>query len=160
MTKKISNAQRYREWKEILKGDEDYDWIFIIKILRYKLERTKKCITSNNIVRDAKKIGKQIQTVQNLLDQVEGNEYFENELTKIEAVYGKRNLKMKTIKSSNHSKFTEVYVTSSWDKLTPKRKSAAEKRVKTAYERSSKKRQTDLDKAFSLMSKNMQSWWD
>ena len=52
MKKKISKKQvlnkKLKEYGKILQKDEDWDWL-----------RTRKCISSNNIIKDASKVARQ-----------------------------------------------------------------------------------------------------
>jgi len=61
--KKVAYEKKVREYARALKDDEDWDWAFIIKLLQYKLKRTRLCIESNNIVASSKQIAKQIKQV-------------------------------------------------------------------------------------------------
>lgn len=49
VSKKTLLDKKITEYKHILKEDEDWDWHHILKLLSYKLERTRKCILKNNI---------------------------------------------------------------------------------------------------------------
>ena len=130
----MTKAQKYREWKEFLKDDEDYDWSYILRVLRYKLERTRKCIVANDIVADVKKIERQIQEVEKLLKKVEEDKYLEEELKILEKKYGKRNLKIKS-KPSSRKSMSDATFTSNWDKLPPRQRGAAKRSLKFAYAR-------------------------
>lgn len=55
------------QWIPILWKDFDWDWVFIVEILCYKLERTRKCILENNVIQDAQKVHDEILEVELLL---------------------------------------------------------------------------------------------
>lgn len=48
--------KKLSDYKKFLKNDHDWDWAYILRLLKYKLERTRKCIVSNHIIRSAPKI--------------------------------------------------------------------------------------------------------
>lgn len=55
------------QWNKILWNEFDWDWVYIIELLCYKLERTRKCILSNNVIEDAQQVHDQILEVETLL---------------------------------------------------------------------------------------------
>jgi ubiquitin C-terminal hydrolase len=61
------NRIRMQEWKEFLKDDAEYDWSFILKVLAYKLKRTRQCL---NCTEDAPVSKKEIKTVEDLIVKV------------------------------------------------------------------------------------------
>ena len=77
LSKQSALKKKLKEYQEILKNDEDWDWAYILRLLKYKLERTRKCISANAIIRDAPKVARQIRQVEVLLGRVEEDKYFE-----------------------------------------------------------------------------------
>jgi hypothetical protein len=63
-----ARAKALCEWQEFLKDDRDWPASSIVRILLYKLERTRKCLSSSSCVSvGAPKHAKQIEVVENLL---------------------------------------------------------------------------------------------
>ena len=54
------HAKKAREYARFLRDDFDWDYAFILRLLRYKLERTRRCIVSNEIVVSAPRVDRQI----------------------------------------------------------------------------------------------------
>ncbi|MBI3018684.1 MAG: hypothetical protein HYY61_02180 [Deltaproteobacteria bacterium] len=80
MKKKISARtkefkKKISDYKKFLKNDHDWDGAYILRLLKYKLERTRKCIVSNHIIQSAPKKGRQIKVVEDLLDRVLKDKY-------------------------------------------------------------------------------------
>lgn len=78
----LKNIKRVLEWLPILWQDRDYDYSYILKLLHYKLERTKKCIVSNNIIVEADKVAEEItdtqECIQKALDSQFDDEWYEH----------------------------------------------------------------------------------
>lgn len=153
-TAKLEFKKRLREYTPILKEDRDYDYHFIFKMLRYKLERTRKHILEHDIV-DAKVIGKEIQEVTQLLERVEQDKYLDALIRPIDNKYGRA--KMISGKPDENGSSS---VTFKYKNDTPAKEKARTKAMLKAYADSDKARQNDLEKAFSLMAKNIWKWWD
>lgn len=77
LTKQQKFEKKMREYRRFLKDDHDWDWEYIIRLLRYKLSRTRICIQNNNIVMCTPKIVRQITQVEALLKRVEDDSYYD-----------------------------------------------------------------------------------
>lgn len=150
-----SKNKQYSEWKEFLKNDWDYDYHFILMVLKYKLERTRKCMARNKIRSDYKDIVKEIQSVEALLAKVIKDQYEKTELLKLEKKFGVRRLKVQTNKQTRTAE-----ISSNWDKLPLAKQKQANKELHQANKLALKKKKEDLKKAFSIMSNKIWDWWD
>jgi hypothetical protein len=74
MKQVLSSIKRIIEWIPILWKDRDWDYIFILRLLHYKLERTRDCIVSNNFISDANKVAQEINDSLTKLDKILNNE--------------------------------------------------------------------------------------
>ncbi len=74
---KIEFEKKIRAYRKFLKDDQDWDYAHIIRLLSYKLKRTRQCIVSNDFVKSAPKIGRQIQAVETLLNRVADEQYYD-----------------------------------------------------------------------------------
>jgi hypothetical protein len=155
--KKKAEKDRMKGWKEFLKDDADFDYEFILRVLKYKLERTRKCIASNDIVLDAKRVVKEIKEVEELICKVLKDNYF-HEMTKdFRKEYG--SLQWKTVKhKDDEGKFDEMrfYFT----KETPETRDSIFSKWHAFSKKAEEARKADLKKAFELMSERIWSWWD
>jgi hypothetical protein len=156
--KKESFAKKMAEYRRILKNDFDWDYEFILELLRHKLTRTRKCIASSktsSAVR-VQRIGRQIQRVEDLLNRFLENPYHAEVFKNFHKKYGK--LKMVTLP---HKKGTlGIPITMRYQKETPQNSRAIHREATRLYKKADRMRNGDLKKAFDLMSKNMQGWWD
>jgi len=60
----------------ILWRDEDYDYCFVLYLLRYKLQRMSKCIGDANIMEDTEKVVKDLNNAVSYIDRVtNGSDY-------------------------------------------------------------------------------------
>ena len=153
--KLIEFERKLREYRHFLKHDEDYDWQFIVRMLRYKLERTRKCILDNKIIEDAPKVGREIREVVDLLKRVEEDRYFEELHRPFWKKYGKP-----TMISGKDDGRGLAPVTIKYPKETPRnRKQRIRESIRIDREER-RLREEDLKKAFRLMEKNLWNWWD
>lgn len=70
----ISNTKRIIDWIPILWKDRDWDYAFILRLLHYKLERTRDCIVSNGIIAESDKVANEINDSLSKLDKILNSE--------------------------------------------------------------------------------------
>ena len=148
--------KKLREYRNVLKKDEDWDWHFILQLLRYKLERTRRCILSNNIVVEAPKIARQIREVAVLLERVEKDRYYDEISIDFRKKYGR--IRMITGKAQKGAK--SVPVEFKYQRETPKNSAVIRKESRRLWKQAERMQHYDLKKAFDLMQKNIWGWWD
>lgn len=68
--RRMSDRLRMREWTSFLKDDQDCDWEFILRVLVYKLRRTREHIVEHAIIADYKQVAAEILSVEKLLKRV------------------------------------------------------------------------------------------
>ena len=155
-SKKAIFNKKIKEYKEFLKNDHDWDWAYVIRLLRYKLERTRKCILENNIIKGSKKVAREIREVEILLDRVAEDNYF-HEITKD---FRKKHGKLKTIYEKSEYGPNWLTSKSKFNKETPQNSKRLHVQYARLWTKASKMQQDDLKKAFDLMNKNIWNWWD
>lgn len=148
--------KKIKEYEKILKEDRDWDWAYILMLLKYKLERTRKCIVSNNIIQNNKKVGREIKQVEVLLDRVLKDGYFEVISKDFNKKYGR--IRMKFIKSDLRPNTSQMKTY--FKNETPKNSKIIHREFLRLHGRADKMRYNELKKAFDLMSKNIWGWWD
>jgi hypothetical protein len=155
-SKKAIFNKKIKDYKEFLKDDHDWDWAFIIRLLSFKLQRTRKCILENDIIKGSKKVAREIKEVEILLNRVTEDNYF-HEITKD---FHKKHGKLKTIyKKSEYGPgwFSSI---SKFTKETPQNSKRLHAQYARLWTKASKMQQDDLKRAFDLMNKNIWNWWD
>lgn len=156
MTKKQALEKKIREYRKILKDDEDWDWAYILRMLRYKLERTRKCIVKNGIIADAPKVASQIRAVEILLDRVDKNRYYDQISKDFRKKYGR--LRMISGKARVDSR--GVPVTFKFERETPGNSKQIHREHLRLWRKAELMQHSDLKKAFDLMLKDIWGWWD
>jgi hypothetical protein len=68
------------EWSVFLWDDYDWDYVYIWRVLQYKLKRTRECIVSNGITMKADQVGKEIRVAENLLQRLIDDAYIDDDL--------------------------------------------------------------------------------
>lgn len=156
LTKKqtLAYKKKVRDYTKFLEDDFDWDWHFIVRLLRYKLERTRDCIKSNNIIADADIVCKQMQEVIDLLLRLENDVYFEEAYSPIWKKYGHSRL----VRGEEYKNSVAVKVL--YEKETPRNSKYIRKAVLKAAVQESDSRLADLKKALNLIYKNLFFWWD
>lgn len=152
---RLAFERKLRDYGHFLKHDADYDGHFIVRLLRFKLERTRKCILDNNIIEDAAKVGREIQAVVTLLKRVEEDRYFEELHKPFFKKYG--NPRMITGKPDGRG---TVPVTVRYYKETPRNRKQRIRESLRLAKKEEQMRREDLKKALRLIEKNIWNWWD
>lgn len=148
--------KKMAEYRRFLKNDFDWDYVYILRLLQYKLSRTRKCVVLNNIVPTAGKIAKQIHQVEKLLDRVVANRYDDQVFKAFHEKYGHAKMTILT-----HDKTVKaVPVTYRYPKETPRNSIKIRQEAIKLYKKADKMKVNDLKKAFDLMIKNIWGWWD
>lgn len=153
----IRSIKRFFQWifksfqySWFLRNDYDWDYGYILKLLRYKLRRTRETISKNKIITDEEitKISNQIIEVEKRIQRFLDDEYniqIKSDMN-IQEKYGET--KMVFVDST-------VQFLPEWgDKVQYK------KDMRIVYEKWEQARQKDFNEIFDLMKKNLQNWWD
>jgi hypothetical protein len=156
LSKRIALEKKLREYKTVLAKDEDWDWIYILRMLRYKLERTRKCIRANKIIVAAPKVGRQIREVEILLERVEKNRYHDE----ISKDFRKRYGRLRMISGKREPGSVDIPVTFKYQRETPNNARRIHREAHRLWLRAERMQRRDLEKAFTLMLKNIWGWWD
>ena len=125
---------RIAEWIDFLRSDDDTSWSCIIAVLRYKLYRVRTQLVHNRILADYKKVSAEIRKVERLLRRIESDNYFEEAQQAAEKKY----IKKKKTESVEDVSQNFAFV----------------------HEQAAQRLQKDLDEAFGLLGKNIQTFWD
>lgn len=72
---------RLASWISVLWRDEDWDYSNILRILQYKISRTRDCIVENQNIENADKYGLQMKQAEEMIQQVVDSNFFSEEWT-------------------------------------------------------------------------------
>lgn len=145
--------KKLKEYAKILKDDLDCDYGYIIKLLLYKLKRTRECLVRNNVGSDTPKIEEQIKEVEFLLSRFMEDDYdqclddFHEKYGELQMIPGEK------VKGG-------VRVTTVFEKETPENRDEIHSLYRKLRDKAEQMKQDDLTKAFNLLRKNIQNWWD
>jgi len=78
-----SNIRMICQWIPILWSNWDWDYVFFLKIMRYKLQRMSKHIRTEQIIGDADKVSDEMDECIQILDRLLGNYNYIEEAHKI-----------------------------------------------------------------------------
>ena len=144
-------------YRRFLSTDGDYDWAFILRLLEFKLERTRKCILKGHaVLGERRKIARQIRSVEEHLSRVTDDSYFETISRGFTRRYGQ--LRMVTGKTLPGS--PGVPVTFRFDKETPRNKDRIRREWRALHAKAEKMQKEDLRLAFEKMLREIWGWWD
>lgn len=135
--------RRILQWIPILWRDEDWDFDYILRILRYKLSRTRETIISNNIIAEADQVAAEIRMAEQILERLEKNDYAEDLYAAIERDFGEHDLKRLTRTGVNDENSDEY-----------------RRRIVEASNAAQKARDADLDLLFRHLRERIEFWWD
>jgi hypothetical protein len=156
VSKKTQFERKIREYRQVLKSDEDWDWAYILLLLKYKLERTRKCIVSNDIIVGAKRVGRQIAEVERLLDRVAADRYYEEISKDFRKRYGR--LRIQKSKHQTDGKSSQIKML--FTRETPRNTKRVRREFVRLHRKAEAMQRAELRRAFNLMSKDIFGWWD
>ena len=149
--RRASWKKKCAEYARFLRDDFDFDYTYILYLLRYKLGRTRRCLLRGH-TKSAEQDAKDIQEVEDLLWKVCEHGYEEEVMATFTKKYGKP--KMKATPVSEHADKIDLLYNGK-----PATK-AMVNQMRKAWERAHANRVADLRKAFDIMAEKMWGWWD
>ena len=155
-TRRREHSKKLREYARFLRDDHDWDYAYILRVLRYKLERTRRCIVSNDLVQSASKIGRQISRVEGLLERVIDDKYVEEIGVSFYAKYGRPRMLVGRAAKGERS----APVTIKFAKETVRNSEKLRRRHHALVAKADRMRRRDLATAFRIMEKHIWGWWD
>jgi hypothetical protein len=135
----------------VLWDDFDWDWKYILRLLKYKLERTKIRIVENNIIEGTDEIAREIDEVIELIRKIDKNEFAEEMYDAFEKKWGHYDFSCKT----SHGMLAQrANVKNEQDAQ------ACSDDFKAYSDQYEKERTECWNKIFEKLRDNMQNWWD
>jgi hypothetical protein len=151
------------EYSQLLWSDEDWDWAYIVIMLRYKIKRTRDCIDRNQIIADEERhdILRQMDLVIKLLDRVERDKYCDFLERAIVTEHGENFHQY--FRRDGGCLYEIMYGKGPDDydsKYTEKERELLLHRYLAANRAAGRMKSRDLERAFRVTGKYIQYWWD
>lgn len=160
MNPKKRRERPSKTWPTILKDVCDSDWSAIVEVLRYQLERTRKRIVGNDIVMDAKKIGRDIKKAEDLLQRLLDDPYHDEAFAGFNKKHGKAKL---VIVEPTPEEARENPKRGSKIEFLHRGKPATEAMMderRELYKLEQKLQQDDLNEALRIIGEGLLGWLD
>jgi len=145
LKEKIKKIKTLWQWVKLLWLDRQYDYVFLIKILQFKL----KLIESYYEKRNRHKYH-QIWVMRKLCDRLIADEYYEMVFDPLEKQYGKSTIEFEEPKEANGVKTIGIKVSDPLSKTIRK----------YGYERVKRLQKQDLKMLTDMLYKNILNLWD
>lgn len=159
----VKNLKRAYEYSK--QGYDSYDWDagYLINDIIFKIKRLKKFFKSTETVtndKHCKQCIKEMEEVLVLLERISddpmGLTYYSKYEKQLEKKYGK----LRRFVEESDEKQSSVRVLIQRDKETFKNTKEIQKAQKEAWKKALKERESDKKKAFTLIAKYFDAWWD
>ena len=72
----LSGIRNLIDWLPVIWRDRDWDWIFLIRILRLKLSRMERFFEKDAMIADRDKVARRIREARMLTDRLIADEYW------------------------------------------------------------------------------------
>jgi len=155
--RKKRDKKRLKKYSEFFRKNYDWDYNYIIDLLRYKIKRVRKYIKKHDIIekQTLDEIVSQMTETEQLLERVVSYDYGSDlEREFIEKFGGK--IRYNTKFKKNHV----LEIERDYSEINENQIEEAKKEFEQMHEREFELRKADLKKAFDLMTENIWSWWD
>jgi len=162
--KKVSKSEqkklekkRLKKYSEFMKDNHDWDYRYIIDLLRFKIKMTRKHILQHDIIEKESMalMVAQMTETETLLKRACSNEHLKNIENDFKEKYGGEIKSKMKINKKNGVKMEYDYSEIHEDMLEE-----AKLEAQTFYDKEEELKKADLKKAFDIMSENIWDWWD
>ena len=137
-------------------NDHDYDWVYLMLVLQYKLKRMRVHFVKHNIVERAQEYGVQIKDLEDTIERILDGNYCAQEYASHYAKWGKITFDRESIMGG---KLTRIKLRMSNVKTEEDENNEREEHFKI-MEEYEKQKTNDIKKLFDTMRDNIQNWWD
>ena len=152
------NISKMFQWFPIIWKDRDWDFLFLLLLIQYKLGRMRRGMFNDLCCsEDIEKITLSIKQCEDAITRLTscGSSYIEQELTAHEAKWGSITHEVIDLANENLSQL-DIYS----PKARKEGKEAIERdEIHKIYDLETVRRQDDLDLLFNTMKNNIQNWW-
>lgn len=151
----FKNIKRIFEYLPVVWNDRDWDEHYIYKILKYKIERTRReNLRGNHLHKN--RYAKQMRTCEILLDRLAKDNYFDKLNEKHEKKWGE--LKVDFLPVNPDSGYGQIDL-SHPNAKTAEQKEQQSKEFKRIMKQENMLRKQDLDLFAKIFARNSRNWW-
>ena len=135
------------KWRSVVWNDRPWDYVYIFKALRFKLDETQRCIDGTFVGADeeAAKIRSLIEAIDRILE----DDYVKEEYEEMDRKYGK-------LEMIFHEDNT---ITTTRKNLKEEDRETERQETLTLAELEAERRQQDINFVFDTMKNDIQRWW-
>lgn len=154
---KKRDKKRMKRYSKFLRKNYDWDYIYIVDLLRFKIKSVRKYIKKHNIIEqnDLDKIVLQMKEAEQLLQRVISYDYHADlEKEFIVKFGGKIKHKFKYLKKHT------LTLESDYSQINQNRMEEAKEEYLKMGGKEFELRKNDLKKAFEIITENIWEWWD
>lgn len=135
------------KWRSVVWNDRPWDYVYIFKALRFKLDETQRCIDGTFVGADEE--AAKIRSLIDAIDRILEDDYVKEEYDEMDRKYGK----LEMIFNDDNT------LTMSRTNLKEDDKETERKETLALAELEAERRQQDINFVFDTMKKDIQRWW-
>lgn len=142
-----NGIRNFWKWRKVVWNDRPWDYVYIFKALRFKLDETQKCIDGTFVgsEEEANKLRKLIATIDRILE----DDYVKEEYEEMDRKYGK-------LEMIFHEDNT---ITTTRKNLKEEDRETERKETIALAELEANRKQDDINFVFNTMKNDIQRWW-
>ena len=135
------------KWRSVVWNDRPWDYVYIFKALRFKLDETQRCIDGTFV--GAEEEAAKIRSLIEAIDRILEDDYVSEEYKELDRKYGK-------LEMIFHEDNT---ITTTRKNLKEEDKETERKETLSLAELEAERRQKDINFVFDTMKNDIQRWW-
>lgn len=144
------------QYAVFLWNDQDYDNHFILRLLQYKIKRTRESMRAANLLENTDRYCRQMRYAEVLIDRILKDNYCQDEYKQLDEKWGE-SIWFDRPSSTNPECF-EVKITRK-KCVTQTDEEQEGQETLDVFKKQDVAREKDLDKLFRHLRKNIQYWW-
>lgn len=142
----VDGIRNVIRWIPLIYRDRDWDYVYLMEIIKFKLENMEECFRKYGCTVDSKRKAKEMRICIKLLGRIAEDDYCEKEYDDHYEKWGRPEFKDHTIKCSK--------IITKDDELQSRKES------NRLYEKEEKLKKQDMDLLFKIMRRKILGWWD
>ena len=144
----IKNGLRnFWKWRKVVWNDRPWDYVYIFKALRFKLNETQRCIDGTFVGSDEE--AAKIRSLIDAIDRILEDDYVKEEYEEMDEKYGK----LEMIFNDDNT------ITTTRENLKEEDREQERKETLALAELEADRRQKDINYVFDTMKNDIQKWW-